>query len=581
MDSVTCCLPADRLSPAPLCDAFRAFVPLQAKRTWLIPEVQLLMRNPSSFRKLLYNRQFIAGPHMFSAPEGWRQAKLARRLYVSFHPNLQVTQAAEGEREVLCLGHVFDPADPSKSNEEIVRRILSTTTTFVDFEERIYGLAGRWILFMRLDAQVRMYPDTGGSKSAFYTVGLRDGDLWIGSQPMLLGDALGLSVDHALVEEFHRHSVKNTWVGEITPYNHILQLLPNHYLDLMTGEATRFFSSYRCRNYDLNTAVQTIQQELSGILQAISSRRPTAVPLTGGHDSRALFACAGELRKTLQWFVITDPATPYHDVALPETISRRCQVPFVKIRAKRFTKEFREIMRTNLGDMYWEMGIPKMYTFGEFDHRWFVATGNMGELIRRCSYYRNGVPPPSITPELLAEKSGYGGNPVAVRAFAKWMAGVPKNSNIHILDLFYWEHRIGNWVTMCCTGLDTVCEVIPIYNSRIVLETGLAVDTEYRKDPHEMFRELCRRFAPETAGFPFNDCLRSSAVKQLQQWIPVRISEKWRWARMKLAGFDIYDATQPASSLLRQRSNGWVPLSIFPVSRNAGDDRYSLQEQRR
>ena len=529
------------------------------------------MQNPSSYNEFLYNRQFMAGPRMFSQPKEWRHAKFGQRLFLSFHPSLQVTQVTLEDSELLCIGHIFDPANPSQDNEGVVKSLVERATTFKDFEEAIYALAGRWILFIRINDLARMYPDAGGTKSAYYTVGLPNGELWIGSQPMLIGDALGLPVDHERVEMFFRHNVKNTWVGEATPYNNIIQLLPNHYLHLDTKQTVRFYWSSRLPRYDLNTAVDKIREELFGILTALSARRPCALALTGGHDSRVLLACAGEARKKFQYFYISDPATPYHDISIPRKLSRLFNVPFRNIHVKPYTHEFREILRRNLGDMYWETGITKIFTFGEFDHRFFTVTGNMAELIRRCSYYRDGVTPLFITPALLAEKSGYGENPVALRAIAKWMAGAPKDSNINILDLFYWEHRIGNWISIALTGLDTVCEVIPAYNSRKVIELGLAVDNKYRTEPsYEIFRELCRRFAPEIAEISFNDCFRSRVVKKLEQVIPSRISEKWLWARMRLAGLDLYGVTIPAVSLLRQKPNGSVPAENYELGQSAG-----------
>jgi len=512
------------------------------------------MRDGFFDNSLLYGRQFLAGPRPACGFESWAVKKFGF-LFVSHHPSLMVTSASLNDRKVLCLGHIFNPSNPSHNNQEVLADLLTRTRTFKDFEVAIAELAGRWILFATVNGQFRMYPDAGGTKSAFFTVDLPQSELWIGSHPMLIGDQLGLAVNYEVMEEFYRHKVQNSWVGEITPYDDIVQLLPNHYLDLETGQSVRFYASSTCPHYDFDTAVNKIGQILHGTLTAVFARRPVAMPLTGGYDSRALVACAGDLRKKFQFFHISDAAEPFHEIPIAKKVSRKLDIPFAVMHQKRFTKEFREILRANIGDMWWEYGINKIYTFSEFDHQWFVAMGNMAELIRRCSYYRNGIPPLDISPELLAQKSGYAGNPVAIKAFSKWKACAPMDSNIHVLDFFYWEHRIGNWLAMVFNGLDTVCEAIPIYNNRKLFEVGFAVDNKYRTEPsYELFREISYRYAPETVGVPFNTCLRSQIASMVKVFLPSRVKSKWRWGRMKMAGFDIYETAKPADSLLRRKA---------------------------
>src|SRR5215467_12672235 len=116
---------------------------------------------------LLYNRQFIAGPRPFSPIQSWRSEKFSSHLYVNCHPNLTITRASTDDKEILCLGHILDSYKPALHNSDILRNILSLAETFADFEKSTWPLGGRWLIFIRIGNQVRLYPDAGGLRSAF------------------------------------------------------------------------------------------------------------------------------------------------------------------------------------------------------------------------------------------------------------------------------------------------------------------------------------------------------------------------------------------------------------------------------
>jgi hypothetical protein len=63
------------------------------------------------------------------------------------------------------------------------------------------------------------------------------------------------------------------------------------------------------------------------------------------------------------------------------------------------------------------------------------------------------------------------------------------DTNINILDLFVWEHRIGNWQANCQLEWDIVQEVFSPFNTRPILELMLSIDTKYRQNDKPIFLE--------------------------------------------------------------------------------------------
>jgi hypothetical protein len=80
-----------------------------------------------------------------------------------------------------------------------------------------------------------------------------------------------------------------------------------------------------------------------------------------------------------------------------------------------------------------------------------------------------------------------------------------------ILDLFYWEHRMGSWQAQSQLEWDIVQEAYTPFNHRGLLELMLCVPAELRSAPnYPMYRMMMEALWPEVMGHPVNP----STVKQ-------------------------------------------------------------------
>jgi hypothetical protein len=258
--------------------------------------------------------------------------------------------------------------------------------------------------------------------------------------------------------------------------------------------------------------------------------------MTAGYDSRTLFACARELRERLKFFVISDPAIDWHDLWLPRRLARRFGHTVDVIRARPFDEAFWSTLQRNVGGLWWDQMDHRIHSFSAVGTR-FVALSLMSE-VTRCFHYKDGNHPPVLTPELLAARAKYPGNPVALEAFSSWLADVPTGTNVNGLDLFFAENRLGNWASMLFTAMDTVTEVVNPYNCRELLETGLGVDLEHRCAPYRLHRRICELAAPATLSVPLNHMWQEDVYGRLAAWIPWRVRAGTLRALMRAYGFE-------------------------------------------
>jgi hypothetical protein len=151
----------------------------------------------------------------------------------------------------------------------------------------------------------------------------------------------------------------------------------------------------------------------------------------------------------------------------------------------------------------------------------FNLTGTLAEQLR-CLYYPTGDHP-RVTPEELCRRAGYAGCKIALGGFEKWWANFP-DTNVRPLELLYWEHKIGVWLSASLSYREALVDIIPPINCRHILEMGLGVDVTYRRRPHELFRRMYAMADPRLLRVPINTT-RRRMFSEKARWI---MSSPWR-----------------------------------------------------
>jgi hypothetical protein len=444
----------------------------------------------------IHGRQFVAGPHDVERPGLGGRAAFAS-LVIRFNERVPVTTAGNDDVEIALIGHVLDPLRPGRTNAEIVSG-LTGSTTFRALEDALSGLAGRWAVFVRIGAELRLYPDAAGSKSLFHS------GPWVASQPGLLGCTPSAALD--------AFPGATNWPVGVTPFPGVRQLTPNHYLDLRDQGETRFAPG-SIRSVGLDEAAATIAELLQGTIHAVVRRGSVALPVTAGFDSRALLSAARPWWPDIDMFTVIDSDTPRHDRLVPRRLSRIVGRPIREIGA-----DGQDSVVQNTCGLWRDPNESRLAAFGQAQ---FVLLGHVSEVLR-CFYWKDGHPR-EVTPALLSGLAGFRG--ALESDFAAWLDSSPDDTDVDPLDLFYWESRAGIWSSLCCTALDGYCDVISPFNCRRLLETGLGVPARFRCAPYELHRLLCR---PELRGIPFNSTFLERVDAHLPQWLPWRVRNRLR-----------------------------------------------------
>lgn len=466
--------------------------------------------------KHLYRRQFVLGPSFLPSLPSWQQTKLNASFCLSTHPDLEVTQARKGDLSLCLIGYILDPAHPERTNIHILQALLEqpSLTRGAVFEETA-ALTGRWILIFSDQKGSILFHDAAGLRQVFYATG-DAGSLWCASQPSLIAAELGLQMDEAaeafLQSPAYRGLTEPWWPGNSSPYARVKHLLPNHCLDMQSHEVRRYWPVAPLPGRSLKEAAEEGAAILRSSLLSGHNRFELALPLTAGWDSRVLLAATKDMAKEVFYYTLQyhKMKLSHEDIQIPNNLLSRFNLQHHILPCPgSMTPAFESMYMSNVSNAHESWGIIAEGLFNHYPEQKVCLKGSVSEIARNF-YNDNGriIPDEAVDANRLSALCWMGNDPFVLRHFEAWLEGArpaAHNAGIHLLDLFYWEQRVGNWQAASQLEWDLVQEAFTPYNCRNLLTVLLSADASHRLPPHyQLYEQLARELWPETLSEPVN-----------------------------------------------------------------------------
>jgi hypothetical protein len=300
------------------------------------------------------------------------------------------------------------------------------------------------------------------------------------------------------------------WPGSATAYREIRRLLPNHYLDLDSGRAARFWPDTTLEPVGFEEAADRSAGLLRGLVAAAARRFELVVPVTAGVDSRVVLGACRDLRDRVsyatlrQWHVVDDSP----DVTVAAEMLAALGLAHTVIRAdKKIDPQFAQVFHSSTWTAHPHYLPDAAAILAEFGRQKVVLTGSGGEVAR--SPFREHLPwfdRVRVTPRYLSVIAKCGRGDFSVRNFAQWLEDLEPDYGFNPLDLFEWEQECGSWLAMVEAEFDAVWhDIFTPFNCRALLATMLATSPSCRKGSRcLLFDEIIRRLWPQLLDFPVN-----------------------------------------------------------------------------
>lgn len=465
-----------------------------------------MLEHTARLERARYRGQFVLGPSVTDVPENWQRRTVAGSLYLLAHPDLSVAQATSGRTSISLIGYLLDPSDPEASDSSILNRLLSFVSDWPHLLERLAPLGGRWVLIVDDGTCCRLLHDPLGLRQVFFMRPSRSGAMWCASQPGMLARIGDLRVDEEVLAFVRSRAWPNGehWLpGDLSPFNQVKHLLPNHYLDFASGRAERYWPVRNHPRLRLDDSVERCAAALSGLMRSAYHRFSLAICLTAGWDSRLVLAASRPIAADVLYMTLRMPSTASADVEVPALLLKRLGLRHEIVHGFTETdRSFQRIFAANVPLPHPGWAAEAWAILRRYGYTRVAVTGSGGEVGRRGISRTYG----RITPDELCSIWGMTGSPFALRAHAHWLSGLSLH-DYYVLDLYYWEQRAGNWLAAAALEIGDVAwqDIFTPYNCRSLLETMIAVDVRYRWPPrHALQARLIRRLWAETLANPIN-----------------------------------------------------------------------------
>ncbi len=444
---------------------------------------------------------------------GWQNGIVGGRYHLCVHPELNFIQQRSGTTEMTLLGFIIDPHNPEMGDEDILACILREAGERETLFRATYGYSGRWIIFYDDGANLTAFHDPCGLRSLYYT-NTRLEPFMCASQPGLIASTLGLRYSDDAQKNYldtpaYKDLIEYWLPSGSSLYEEVEHLVPNHYLDIETRVQTRFWPWEKLEPVDYQQAVSQCSQLLENMILAASNRYPLAVTVTAGYDTRIILAATREISTKAFYYSLIyyqmDHNSP--DIAIPQKLLRSLGLEHNIIDCRsQMDDEFKRLYHGNVELAHPAWGDIAFGMRSSYPQDLVTIKGSCSE-VARCFYHRYEYPD-VIDGERLTTFAKMQGSEFAVKYFSRWLKEsfpIAKQNNIDILDLFYWEHRLGSWQAMSQLEWDIVQEEFAPFACRELLVTLLGVDERYRKPPdYRLYRDVMRHLWPEVLDEPIN-----------------------------------------------------------------------------
>jgi len=439
--------------------------------------------------------------------DGWTRMIIGK-FFLYCHPELNISYIKMDGKEIYVLGYILDPFNPKYTNILILTEIIQSSESFDDVLTCIDKYSGRWVLIWKDKAGIKIMNDACGTRQIYFY--MDKNKVWCGSQPSIIAYELGLETNLTPdIQEFinsSEYKKECAWIGAGTIYDNLWHLLPNHCIDLEALEVKRFWPTTELVEADKNLAVKEVAKIIQGtILSTYYRFKNIALSVTAGVDSRMNLAASKPIKDKIKYIFCTNEGNKSNtDFRISSLLLGKLHLKQNIIGLHEVNGTFNEIYNKNVT---LASDIPSkrfIYSFYK-DMPDFIHVSGVGAGIAKSFYNYDNK---RVSTEKISKAANYSNSKYAKSFIDKWLKdaeGIKNLKSINIYDIFYWEHRMGNWGAKSSAEQDIAIEETWPYNNRKLLATMLSVNAKYRRPPFYTFhRRVIKYLWEETLSMPIN-----------------------------------------------------------------------------
>lgn len=438
-----------------------------------------------------------------SVPSTWIRDSIGPWL-VSYDPRISFTVERTNAAVAAIIG------EPPTHVRALLKQLVCMDDAEV--QEILDRISGRYlILRYTVHTGLRVQQDALGLRAAYYTDA--QWPFVIGSHCNLVAEAVGAQPGYFGYSDYLQRNNLRTWPGRATSRIGIQRLTPNTELSATTRRLRRLFPSHARTPIAVPEIADLIITRATEQLNTFAdSGRSLMVSLSAGLDSRVSLALLRDVPDVLYFtYDLTYRAhskASLHDATTASELARRFGLAhqIVDIASQQVPAHYEREMNRN-ASLSHSRALSVGYAEQLPGDRTHIRSNGF-EVGR--AYYRNaGFDLDSVgAREMRSVASNRkSSDRAAIDAFQEYINSThfldAVASGYDPLDLFYWEHRMGAWMTAALHESDIAHDTHILVSSREILNAMLSASFQDRATGSVPL-EVIRRTWPELLEVPVN-----------------------------------------------------------------------------
>ncbi len=425
-----------------------------------------------------------------------------------YSANTDVQQFGSNGVSVTILGDCIDLSPEGTADACIAEKLCKLS--FDDFLKAIDWLLGIYVIFRSSKGRVLIFGDATHLMGVYYGSSGKYLGVAASSEALIINP--GEPVSPAAAEVVRgAYSPGLYLAGDITMYESVKCLLPNHYLDVESQSAVRYFPREELSLSENDSEVNRIIDETFVLVQKgirhAAAKYQLALPLTPGGDSRVNCALVRN--------AVPDGDVYYYVIRNVELKREPDNIKFIKeLSEKLGIKDFHILSEADfIGDdavtaLRAECGpirawSKRLWCYNSALGSRAIVKGELIDQIGKSPYGR-------AMPEWMASKFFLktilsNTSKQADKEFTQWYkAAKGKRMGYSMFDLYSWEVRCGRWNS----NTHSIANILGVHNINFFNCTKILA--EWCRIPRRERTNKCihRRFIsktmPSVVGLPVN-----------------------------------------------------------------------------
>ena len=443
--------------------------------------------------------------YLLSEPELEIEALPCRRMFGKYHlctdARTPLMYARSEQRECVVFGlaiHVI-----TGESAQIAENIVSGCARISDVLDFEKHLGGKYLILFREGENYFILGDATCSVPIFYHTA---GSCMVASHLQFIVHQNHDLPDSRLLNIRRSGDISQAMPFDITEYQDIKQLIPNHYLSVNDQTAVRFINFEKPQPIiSAEKAAALTAPMIDTLCRFYLNTFPVYCPITAGRDSRVVLSFLASHHPSVACYTIRHPEhrAETQDLIIPKQLCGAAHFSYQQFNDVFVPEKVQAEMDRFLGkDKYSFRTLRIAQTINEHFSDGAIINGDIIGQVGKCSLHRD-IPLRFATPAYFRCKlHNYSRD--SKTQLKQWLADIRKGGEqVNPLDLFSIENRLGRWAAQENLIYNTLGQVyLNLFNSRSIIYLWTAVSRKERKES-AIHMHLIREKMPQLLKFPF------------------------------------------------------------------------------